>query len=226
MSHHRKTVALAGGDGGEGSDATGPAVMPRSLARPYPPRRGRCASRRVAFRTFEYRDACVCVSTRRDHRSFLLFLLLPSLPFPFLPGKDVGIRENWEILKSRRRSLRHLCVRRSNSSSRAAIRGNVDTAIRHEMVSLSPLATGFDFEGMRSSTKTLRFEIRKWLLYEDDEDDEDTPFSRTGAECKWRGGGGGPFDGPSRSVCRPEAKGRKSATRTTTTTTTRTSRSG
>lgn len=57
------------------------------------------------------------------------------------------------------------------------------------MVSLSPLATGFDFEGMRSSTKTLRFEIRKWLLYEDDEDDEDTPFSRTGAECKWRGGG-------------------------------------
>lgn len=103
------------------------------------------------------------ISTRRDHRSFLLFFFFFSRSrFYRVETFELARIEKGgmdPLLKSRRRSLRHLCVRRSNSSSRTAIRGNVDTAIRHEMVSLSPVVTGFDFKGMRSSTK-MRFVSR------------------------------------------------------------------
>lgn len=150
MSHHRKTVALAGRWGGQRRHWTG-----RDAAISCPPVPAKEGAVCVASRS-------TTISTRRDHRSFLLFFFFSRSRFYRVETFElarIGKGGMDPLLKSRRRSLRHLCVRRSNSSSRTAIRGNVDTAIRHEMVSLSPVVTGFDFKGMRSSTK-MRFVSR------------------------------------------------------------------
>lgn len=121
-------------------------------------RQGGGGMRRVASRL----GRSTTISTRCDHRSFFLLFFFFFSRFYRVETFElarIGKGGMDPLLKSRRRSLRHLCVRRSNSSSRTAIRGNVDTAIRHEMVSLSPVVTGFDFKGMRSSTK-MRFVSR------------------------------------------------------------------